>query len=286
METSDYFNEALSYHEPEDSEHQERPRDPVIDEARSAVEGYVKRDLTTVYYLKQLQVIFERKFYHWITAKAIGELVAERRLRDSFVPLRAVAGEENAKVRFIFHPKNRYTKRIIQRKIALIRRFSTEPIGRACGRQAEILFSRALLSKGFRQVAESARRYQDSEWTESGHDLDFILERDGLAYGCEIKNRFEYITRDEMRIKIRMCRHLGLIPLFIMRAAAKSYIEEIRQAGGFTKIFETHIFPYGTEDLVQEIRQEFPGLPVDSPRDLPNTILDRLLEWHARRASD
>ncbi len=70
-----------------------------------------------------------------------------------------------------------------------------------------------------------------------------------------------------------------------MRAAPKSYIEEIRRAGGFTKVFQTHIFPFGTEHFVQEIRQELPGLPVDCPRDLPNTILDRFLEWHARRAA-
>ncbi len=168
MDRDEYSDEPLSYPDLEE----ERPRDTVIDDARSAIEEYIQNNPTDVFYLKQLQVIFERQFFHWITAKAIGELAAEGRLRDFFVALLAVAGEEATQVRFIFHPRNRYTKRVIQRKIALVRRFSTEAMGRACGRQAEILFSRTLLSKGFRQVAENVRVYQEREWTESGHDLD------------------------------------------------------------------------------------------------------------------
>ena len=69
-----------------------------------------------------------------------------------------------------------------------------------------------------------------------------------------------------------------------MRAAPKSYIHEIwTTTGGFTKVFQTHIFPFGAESLVNDIRLEFPGLPVDCPRDLPNTILDRFVEGHQRR---
>lgn len=278
--TFDYFDEPPHY-----DKIKELPRDPVIDEARAAVEDYTNKNQMTVCYLKQFQVIFERTFYHWITAKAISELVTAGLLRDRLLPLHEHPEGRTATVRFIFHPRNRYTKRVIQKKLNLIRRFSTEEIGRACGRHAEILFSRALLAKGFRLITEKARTYQDREWTETGHDLDFIFERDGFAYGCEIKNRFEYIDREEMHIKMRMCKHLGVTPLFIMRAAPKSYLYEIWQGRGFFKIFQTHIFPYGFESLVQEIREEFVGLPVDCPRDLPNTILDRFVELHTQRLS-
>lgn len=278
METSDYFDGPSDYDAAE-----EFPRDTVIDEARVAVEDYITKHQRTTFYLKQLQVIFERTFYHWITAKAISELVAAGRLRDELVPLHEDLQDRITNVRFIFHPRNRYTKRVIHKKLNLIRRFSTEEIGRASGRHAEILFSRALLTKSFHLTVEKARTYHDREWTETGHDLDFIFERDGVAYGCEIKNRFEYIGREEMRIKMRMYQHLGLTPLFIMRAAPKSYLHEIWQVGGLFKIFQTHIFPYGLESLVQQIREEFVGLPVDCPRDLPNTILDRILELHTRR---
>ena len=262
---------------------EERPRDPVVDDARVAIEEFLNEKRGDTFYLKQLQVIFERRFYHWITAKAVSELVAAGKWRDAFVPLHEGPGTQPTTVRFIFHPKNRYTARVIRRKVSLIRRFSTQDVGRACGRQAEILFSRAILAKGFRLAGEDTRTYQNRSWSESAHDLDFVFERDGVAYGCEIKNRFEYIDRNEMRTKLAMCRHLGLTPLFIMRAAPKSYINEIWKATGFTKVFQTHIFPFGAERLVEDIRKEFDGLPVDSPRDLPNTILDRLLEAHLAR---
>lgn len=281
---------ALSQHADDEDDYQPEdepeghPRDPVIDEARAAIDEFLSQNKQTMFYLKQLQVVFERRFYHWITAKAISELVDVGKWRDLLVPLREDVGPQPTVVRFIFHPRNRYTARAIRRKIALIRRFSTESIGRACGRQAEVLFSRALFASGFRLVGENTRRYRDQTWPTSAHDLDFIFERDGLAYGCEIKNRFEYIDRQEMRTKLAMCQHLGIIPLFIMRAAPKSYIHEIwTTTGGFTKVFQTHIFPFGAESLVSDIRHEFPGLPVDCPRDLPNTILDRFVEVHRRR---
>jgi len=37
-------------------------------------------------------------------------------------------------------------------------------------------------------VARKVRTWNKKKWEKSGHDLDFVLERDGIAYGCEIKN--------------------------------------------------------------------------------------------------
>ena len=59
-------------YEPEDDP-EERPRDPVIDEARIAIDEFLSQNKQTTAYLKQLQVVFERRFYHWITAKAVSE---------------------------------------------------------------------------------------------------------------------------------------------------------------------------------------------------------------------
>ena len=78
-----------------------------------------------------------------------------------------------------------------------------------------------------------------------------------------------------------MCKHLRLIPFFIMRASPKSYNKQIIDAGGFVKIFVAHIYPYGFEELVKDIRKEF-QLPVDCPTDLPDTILNTFLQWHRK----
>jgi hypothetical protein len=265
-------------------EPQEYPRDEVIDEAKAAIERFFKgtEQRETVFYIMQLEVIFENDFYHWITYKAIDELVYERRLRDELQPLHKE--HQQAKVRFIFHPSCRSTKRQIKRKLDLIRRFSAEDVSRGCGRYAEILFSRGLMISGFKFIAENTRQYQNRKWDATTHDLDYIFERDERAYGCEIKNRFEYMRSDEIALKIQICRHLGLIPLFIVRAAAKSYVNTVwTTSKGFTLIFQTHIYTEGHRDLVERIKQEFKGLPVDCPKDLPGSIVNRFLKWHRKQ---
>ena len=59
-----------------------------------------------------------------------------------------------------------------------------------------------------------------------------MFERDGRAYGVEIKNTLKYIPKGELSLKIEICRTLGVRPLFIMRFAPKVYNYEIVNAGG------------------------------------------------------
>lgn len=268
---------------PDDDHEEEYPRDPAIDAAKAAINEFFQQGERekAVFYVMQLQVIFEQQFFHWITYKGIDELVDEGELCDEIRPL----GEKpQPNVRFIFHPKCRSTKRLMTRKLNLIRRFSAEDVSRGCGRYAEILFSRALMMNRFTFISENAREYRGRQLDESSSDLDYIFERDGHAYGCEIKNRFGYISHRLLNLKMQICQHLGLTPLFILRMAPKSYIEEVRTAGpGFTLIFHTHIYTEGHRQLVEEIRQEFEGFPVDSPRDLPGSISNRFIRWHERR---
>jgi hypothetical protein len=142
------------------------------------------------------------------------------------------------------------------------------------------------MMNGFRFIAENVREYQGRTLTsdDPSNDLDYIFERDGHAYGCEIKNRFGYISRSLLRSKMQICRQLGVTPLFILRMAAKNYIEAVRNPGpGFTLIFQTHIYTLGHRQLVDDIKREFQGLPVDCPRDLPGSIMNRFLRWHRTR---
>jgi hypothetical protein len=236
-------DEDWSYDEGPEEEY---PRDPSIDAAKDAVESFFEDPLRRegVFYVMQLQVIFERTFFHWITYKALDELVEEGRLRDRIEQL---AG--STIVRFIFHRRCRSQTRQIKRKIDLIRRFSAEEVSRACGRWAELLFFTNLLKAKFTFIGENINEFQGRKWTRTGHDLDYIVERDGKAYGCEIKNRFGYISRDEMITKMNLCRFLDVSPLFILRRAPKNYIEAIRTNGrGFTLIFETHIYSSSLRD--------------------------------------
>lgn len=135
------------------------------------------------------------------------------------------------------------------------------------------------MSKG-----QDINEYSGKKWTKTDHDLDFIIVRDNVAYGTEVKNRWDYIERDELEVKMEMCSFLGVRPLFIMRSSPKSYNWDIIKAGGYAMIFETQIYPFGQKGLVKKMREGL-QLPVDCPRRIPDGIIDRFLRWHTKQAS-
>jgi hypothetical protein len=111
------------------------------------------------------------------------------------------------------------------------------------GHQAEMLFDAALARRRFMPVAENASEYQGRRWEGSGHNLDRIYVRDGVGYGAEIKNKLAYIEWPELEVKAEMCRALGLLPLFIVRAMPKSWIWEVESKwGGFVLVFGYQLF--------------------------------------------
>lgn len=78
-----------------------------------------------------------------------------------------------------------------------------------------------------RAEARNAKSWQGKSWSLTNHNLDRIYTRDGLAYGAEIKNTQNYISRDELLTKLQLSQQLGVIPLFIMRFAPKSYVFDV-----------------------------------------------------------
>jgi len=255
------------------------PRDVKIDEARGELSKFFDENDEQVYYLQQLEIFFEKKpfgFYHWITSKAVSELIEDELLEREEVPL-----SKGTSVKFVFNKKFRYHKMSIKRSIEVIRQYSNPTIAIACGQQAEVLFFNALMNKGFLSKGQHLNEYGAKKWTQTGHDLDFIIEKDNIVYGCEVKNKWAYIEREELEIKLDICRHLNIKPLFIMRQSPKNYNWEIIQGGGFTMIFETQVYPFGQKGLVEKIKEVL-NLPADCPRAIPEGIIDRFVKWHNR----
>lgn len=262
-----------------DAEREEWPRDVKVDEAKEVLLGWFEEQSGRVFYGRQVAVLLEKRFYHWITTKAVNELVAERKIRSATLPLEVEgAGEE---IRFYWSPKLRYWLRQAQRIRGLIQQFSEPELTRAFGLHAEMLFDAALARAGFVPAAQDVRAYGEREWTKTGHDLDRVYERDGVTYGAEIKNALSYIELEELEVKLEMCKALGLKPLFILRMSPKSYVEAVRGAGGFTLLFGWQLYPYGHEGLARRVREEL-GLPVDSPRAIWESTTKRFLDWHLR----
>src|ERR1700683_84692 len=269
------------------AEDDERPRDPVVDQAKDEIRSFFDQERTNVFYKQQLGVIFEndaedengnkrRGLFHWVTSRALSELAAEGHI--------AVEREELPGIGAImlYHATtHRYWRRQAQDVIALVSQFSAPAFTAGLGAQGELMFDAALPTVGFLPTARKVKTHGGKEWKETRHDLDRVFSRDGIAYGAEIKNTLKYIPRNELTIKIKMCQHLGLRPLFIVRAAAKSYINEVRLLGGFTLVFKYQLYPFGQKAFADRVRESL-RLPVDSPARIADGTVQRFLKWHLK----
>lgn len=114
---------------------------------------------------------------------------------------------------------------------------------------------------------------------QTGHDLDFVFERDGIRYGVEVKNTLGYPDHDELLLKTELALHLGLRPVFVVRMIPKSWIYEVVQKGGFVLILKYQLYPWTERDVADRVREKL-GLPVDAPKKLFPQTMQRFVDWH------
>src|SRR5579864_1957088 len=168
----------------EDDHELEQQRDHKVDEVKLELMATLfDKAPQDVFYERQIQVLYEDKFFHWITGKALHELSDERSIKTMKLQL-----GEHTEIRIYCSVMNRYWKRQAEGIRKLVLRFSTPEFGRALGHHAETMFDAALPTAGFLPKAKNLREYNGHKWTESQHDLDRVFERDAIAYGTEIKN--------------------------------------------------------------------------------------------------
>lgn len=257
----------------------ERVRDQEIDHASSSVQALFDAEQSRVFYSTEIETRLERTHFHWITAKALLELSRAGRIQTE---RRVVQGKQ---VNFYAHKKYRYYRRELEQKILFLTDIFDPEFTHAVGTTAELMFDSALASKQFLIKAKNATKWQGKIWTESNHNLDRIVSRDGVDYGIEIKNTQNYINREELALKLRMCRALDLRPLFILRFAPKTYMHMIAKQGGFGLLFEEQIYPMGYKSLMAKVRREL-GLKVQSPREIKDGDMQRLENWHLKKLSN
>jgi len=260
----------------DDLEEPERPRDPVLDQAITRVHELFIAEPNRLFHSTQIETTLEREFFHWITGRALLEISQSGGVRKRTT---TIAGKP---VNFYANKKYRYWEREHRAKVALLHRVFDPDFSQAIGRHGELMFDAALGRAGFRAEAVNTKTWQGKSWGLTNHNLDRIYTRDGLAYGAEIKNTQNYIPREELRTKLQLAQHLGVIPLFIMRFAPKSYIHEIISGGGFALLFEDQMYPWGHSELLREVRNTL-GLKVAAPRDVKEGDIQRLEKWHQKR---
>lgn len=250
---------------------------PTDASAVQAVERFFEENRERVFFSRQLEVGFEKTWFHWVTSRAVRNLIERDVIRDERREM-VTRGE----LHLMWHRSYRYYKREAASVVALAEEYADPNIGAALGLQGEALVLEGFASNEFVMKGREARSFAGTTWDETQHDLDFIFERDGVAYGVEVKNTLGYMSQAEMRTKIRLSRHLGLRPVFVARMLPRSWIHEINQAGGFALILKWQLYPWTHRDLAKRVRDEF-QLPVDAPRRLEAGTMQRFVRWHERQ---
>jgi hypothetical protein len=93
----------------------------------------------------------------------------------------------------MWHRSHRYNRREATQVVNLVNEYADPNIGGALGLHGEFMMLDGFARQQFVMYDRENRTFGSRTWSETGHDLDFIFERDGVAYGVEVKNTLGYI---------------------------------------------------------------------------------------------
>lgn len=258
------------------SEDLEREPDPAQIAAESKLVDFLADRKSEVFFSRQIEVTFEDEFYHWITNRAIHTLID-----SGLLTLEERKLTIGAPINLLWHKNYRYYKRDAENLYRLVDEYANPDISAAIGLHGEFMTLEGFAKSQFVVRGRNTNEYKDKKWTKTGHNLDFIFERDGVAYGVEVKNTLSYMEQDELKNKIELCKHLGIKPLFVVRMIPKTWAQEIIEAGGFALILKYQLYPKSHASLAKRIRERT-GMPVDSPQYIKDGTIKRFTNWHEK----
>ena len=229
---------------------------------------------TKVFYSRQLEIIFEGKYYHWITNRALRSIIDSGEVYSESYNLKN-AGSVN----LVWLKSFRYYKRAAREIADLIDQYSLPSLSADIGLRGEMLTLEGFALNGFNLAGRETNKFGDKIWVQSGHNLDFVFSKDNIGYGVEVKNMLGYMDYEELETKVKMCDFLGLRPIFVVRMFPKTWINEIRDFGGFSLIMKYQFYPISFKDFALKVKNTL-GFPVDTPKRIEQGTMDRVLKWH------
>ena len=257
---------------------QAREGDPVEARARAEIQRFFEQESEGVFFCRQIEILFEGRFFHWITARALRNLVEVGRVRMEVRKIPSTGGA----IHLFWNPRYRYYRRAAGEAVRLVSEYADPNVAGAIGIHGEAMVLGGFADSEFVLKARETSEWQGRRWTRTGHDFDFIFERDGQAYGVEVKNTLGYPAHDEIRVKLAMAKFMRVTSVFVARMLARTVINEVWTAGGFALILKYQLYPYSHRTLAKRVAEEL-RLPVDSPRRLSDGTMKRFTDWHAKR---
>lgn len=234
----------------------------------------VEENKSKVFFSRQLEILFENTYYHWITNRALRDLIESGEVLSEGYKLKN-AGTVN----LVWHKSFRFYKRAAKYVAELVDAYSLPSLSADIGIRGEMLVLEAFAINKFHLLGRETNSFNGKKWTESDHNLDFIFSRDHNIYGVEVKNMLGYMDYEELEIKVKMCDFLGLKPVFAVRMFPRTWINEVREFGGFTLIMKYQFYPISFKEFALNVKNTL-GLPVDAPKRLEQGTMDRFLKWH------
>lgn len=262
----------FDYEEPE----LEREPDKYEISARETLAEFFEKNDANVFFGNQLAVRHEDEFFHWVTYRAVAHLLEVGTLRTEARKL-----QMGSEIKLLWHRRHRYYRRDAKRVVELVEEYGSPNMCAAIGLHGEQMVLAGFAKREFILRGYNTRSYGGREWTESNHNLDFIFERDGQAYGIEVKNTLSYMDYAEFHTKIRLCAHLNIKPVFAARMLPKTWNSELIASGGYAMIMKYQLYPWTHADLAKRVAIEL-GLPVDAPKSLAEGTMIRFEKWHGK----
>jgi len=251
-------------------------KDPYHLRCYKDLKAFFEENSNTVFFTRQIELLFEQEYFHWVTNNVIHDLVSNGTIITKTVPLNF-----GGSIKLYWHKKLRYYTRGVKRVTELVNTYSDPKITISLGDHCELLVAEAFGRNGFQIVGTEANEYKGVKWNETNHDLDYIMERDGVAYGIEIKNTLSYMSAKEFNLKMSMCEKFRIRPLFINRFFPRTWAMTLVKSGGYAFFMKYQLYPRALQDLVYTLKSEL-NLPVDCPRRIEQGTMDRLLKWHTK----
>ena len=267
---SEYKNFDFEEHD------EQRPPDPVEANAKETLKEFFEKNRETVFYSRQIEVIHEAQYFHWITNRALRELADQGNIRSQQQKL-----STNTTINLYWHKSNRYYKRSAKTVVELVQEYTEFSHGGALGLHGERMVLHRFACSKFVHEGENTRQFNGKIWGRSDHDLDFIFEKDSVTYGIEVKNTLSYMDYEEFQIKIELCKHLGIRPVFAVRMIPKTWFKELTDAGGYGMILKYQLYPWTHNELAKKISRQL-NLPVSAPKAIEQGTMNKFLSWHQK----
>ena len=252
--------------------------DPVEARARVEIRKFFEQEKEGVFFSRQVEIFFESRFFHWITARALRNLVEGGWIRTEARRIPSTGGA----IHLFWNRRYRYYRRAADEVVQLVSEYANPNVAGAIGIHGEGMVLGGFADSEFVLKARETSEWRGRRWNRTDHDFDFIFERDGFAYTVEVKNTLGYPAHDEVSMKLAMAKFMRVMPVFVARMLPKTVINEIWRAGGFALILKYQLYPYSHRSLAKRVAEEL-RLPVDSPRRLSDGTMRRFTDWHVKR---